>query len=159
MKKKTIAAGIGLACGLACAPAFAQDSGESSATFYGIADFAMVNFSNQTTTGTGTGIRNYMLSGPLSTSRWGIRGREDLGGGTATIYNLESLADFTTGELTLGRQQNLVTDAIDKIDAFSGQSTSFNPNNAYIGDNSTAFFGPAGAGGGATMAHTNNAVK
>lgn len=180
MKKQTIAAGIGLACGLACAPAFAQDSGESSATFYGIADFAMVNFSNQTTTGTGT--RNYMLSGLLSTSRWGIRGREDLGGGTATVYNLESLADFTTsvagkgqlfdraayvgftnnaaGELTLGCQQNLVTDAIDKIDAFGGQSASFNPNNAYIGgnaigDNSTTFFGPAGA----TMARTNNAVK
>ena len=122
MKIKLFAAA---AAALVSAGAFAQ----SNVTMYGVVD-AGVEWVNKAP-GNG-GSRTAMQSGNLSGSRWGLRGVEDLGGGLKGIFNLES--GFTIddgrsgqdgrlfgrnayvglqgqwGQLTLGRQQNLMFD-------------------------------------------------
>ena len=125
MKMKLFAAAV---AALAAGGAYAQ----SSVTLYGVVD-AGVEWANKVPNATGGGSsRIAMQSGNLSGSRWGLRGVEDLGGGLKGIFNLESgfsLADGTSGQggrlfgrnayvglqgqwgqLTLGRQQNLLYD-------------------------------------------------
>ncbi|MBN9116518.1 MAG: porin, partial [Pandoraea sp.] len=78
----------GLAAG--AVPAFAQ----SSVTLYGIVDDAMTYSSNQ------NGKSNtYLRSGNLAGSRWGLRGTEDLGGGTKALFQLENGFDLNNGTL------------------------------------------------------------
>ncbi|MFY9811545.1 porin [Aquabacterium sp.] len=70
------------------APAIAQ----SSVTLYGIADSAVTyvdDFKGKSST--------QVNSGNLNTSRFGLRGSEDLGGGLSTIFNLESGITMDTG--------------------------------------------------------------
>ena len=45
-----------------------------------------------------------MMNGGISPSRWGIKGSEDLGGGTKAIFTLESGFDSNTGQLNNGAQ-------------------------------------------------------
>ncbi|MBB1634483.1 MULTISPECIES: porin [Cupriavidus] len=101
MKKSLVA----LACGIASATAVAQ----SSFTLYGVAD-ANVEYTNHNL---GTGPNGHskvaMNSGGLSPSRWGLRGIEDLGGGTKAIFAIESGFNIDTGTsgqggLLFGRQ-------------------------------------------------------
>ncbi len=127
MKIKLFAAA---AAALVSAGAFAQ----SSVSLYGVAD-AGVEWVNKAPENGGS--RVALQSGNMSGSRWGLRGVEDLGGGLKGIFNLESgfnIDDGTSaqkdangngrlfgraayvglqgqwGQLTLGRQTNLLYD-------------------------------------------------
>ncbi|WP_296228777.1 porin [Ralstonia sp. UBA689] len=126
MKMKLFAAAV---AALAAGGAYAQ----SSVTLYGVADVG-VEWANKVPNAAGTqgNSRVAMQAGNMSTSRWGLRGSEDLGGGLKGIFNLESGFALDTGaqsdsnrlfnrtatvglqgqwgQLTLGRQQNLLYD-------------------------------------------------
>lgn len=71
----------------------ASASAQSSVTLYGIIDAAVVHKTTQTASG-GTGSLD---SGQLLTSRWGIKGSEDLGGGLKANFNLEGTLFNDTG--------------------------------------------------------------
>ena len=122
MKIKLFAAA---AAALVSAGAFAQ----SSVSLYGVAD-AGVEWVNKAPENGGS--RVALQSGNMSGSRWGLRGVEDLGGGLKGIFNLESGFNIDDGrsaqgnrlfgraayvglqgqwgQLTLGRQTNLLYD-------------------------------------------------
>ena len=63
-------------------------SAQSSVTLYGIADVVIHK---------DTGSSLTMTSGGVSTSRWGIKGSEDLGGGLNANFNFEQSLDLTSG--------------------------------------------------------------
>ncbi|MBN3763493.1 porin [Burkholderia sp. Ac-20365] len=111
--------------GLITIPAFAQ----SSVTLYGIVDTGIGYQSSSTTLGSTTGGHSAfkMITGVWAGSRFGLRGSEDLGGGTKAIFTLEEgynanngtmstsnvmfsrqafvgIANTTYGSLTAGRQ-------------------------------------------------------
>lgn len=86
MKKLTlVATGV---LSLIAVPAMAQ----STVTLYGIVDAAVVYQTNQV-----GGNRTGVDAGQLATSRWGIRGSEDLGGGMKAFFTLESTIANDTG--------------------------------------------------------------
>ncbi|MBC3869998.1 porin [Undibacterium oligocarboniphilum] len=72
----------------------ATASAQSSVTLYGIVDAATVYTTNQTASG---GSKIAMDPGQLLTSRWGVKGSEDLGGGLKAIFNLEGTLFNDTG--------------------------------------------------------------
>lgn len=72
----------------AAMPAAAQ----SSVTLYGVADVG-INYTSNVAGGGLTELR----SGNILTSRFGFRGREDLGNGLAAIFNLESGFNLDSG--------------------------------------------------------------
>ncbi|HTI16365.1 MAG TPA: porin [Trinickia sp.] len=135
MKKSLIAFAL---TGAAATPAFAQ----SSVTLYGLIDTGLTYVNNNTnSSGRGVGAVWAMQSGVVQGSRWGLKGSEDLGGGTKVIFQLENgfdvnsgklgqagrefgrqayigLANDTYGTLTLGRQYDPVAD--------NAQATTFN---------------------------------
>lgn len=84
----TAVAGLGIA-----GTAFAQ----SSVTLYGLLD---VGLNYQSNAG-GKPLYN-MTSGMLNGDRFGLLGREDLGGGLAAIFRLENGFDITNGKLGQG---------------------------------------------------------
>jgi len=87
MKKSLIALAVLAASGAAMA--------QSSVTLYGIADVWVGNVSvDNGTTDTSTSV---MTSGGVSTSRWGMKGSEDLGGGLKANFNFESAVGVDTG--------------------------------------------------------------
>ena len=91
MKKVTlVAAGV---LSLVAAPVMAQ----SSVTLYGIVDAAVSYTTNQA-----AGNVTRLDAGQLATSRWGIRGSEDLGSGMKAFFNLESTLINDTGAAGLG---------------------------------------------------------
>ena len=97
MKSRLIAA---IVLGGVVPLAFAQ----SSVTIYGVADAGLVIES-----GGSTGTNRNISSGVASGNRLGFKGREDLGGGTAAIFNLENGYNIDTGAagqggLLFGRQ-------------------------------------------------------
>jgi predicted porin len=70
---------------------------QSSVTLYGLIDESIVYTNSQ------KGASNWQLNnGTLSTSRWGLRGREDLGGGLYAVFTLENGFDATNGKLKNG---------------------------------------------------------
>ena len=79
----------------ATAPAFAQ----SSVTLYGIVDDSIVYQSSQTSLGSTSGGRSNVktASGIWAGSRFGLKGGEDLGGGTRAIFQLESGFNINNG--------------------------------------------------------------
>lgn len=85
MKKYLLAfAAMATLCGTAAA--------QSNVTLYGEAEAGIGRRYTQDTTG--------MITNYLGTSRWGVRGTEDLGGGLKVSFNLESGAlDMATGEV------------------------------------------------------------
>jgi len=87
MKKSLIALAVLAASGAS----FAQ----SSVTIYGIAD---VWFG--TTSGTNKPSQTVLESGGVSTSRWGLKGSEDLGGGLKANFLLEQGFKLDTGAVT-----------------------------------------------------------
>ena len=91
MKKITLAAAGVLS--LVAAPVMAQ----SSVTLYGIVDAAVSYTTNQA-----AGNVTRLDAGQLATSRWGIRGSEDLGSGMKAFFNLESTLINDTGAAGLG---------------------------------------------------------
>ncbi|SAK76418.1 porin protein [Caballeronia arationis] len=81
---------------LTAAPVFAQ----SSVTLYGIVDDSVVYQSSQTNLNkTNPGRSNVkMASGIWAGSRFGLKGAEDLGGGSKAIFQLESGFDINSGQ-------------------------------------------------------------
>lgn len=73
---------------LASMAAIGAASAQSSVTLYGIADVVVHK---------DKGVGAQMTSGGLSTSRWGVKGTEDLGGGLAANFLFEQAVDVTTG--------------------------------------------------------------
>jgi predicted porin len=72
----------------AASPVFAQ----SSVTLYGVVDDAITYVNNQ------LGHSNvYLRQGNLYSSRFGLRGSEDLGGGLAAIFDLQEGFDPNSG--------------------------------------------------------------
>jgi GBP family porin len=73
---------------------------QSSVTLYGIIDSALIYGNNEKTAqGVGrSGIE--MDSGGISGSRWGFRGKEDLGGGLSAIFDLEDGFSSSNGKLS-----------------------------------------------------------
>lgn len=87
MKKSLIAlAVLGSVAGVAQA--------QSNVTLYGIVDVAVGSFENGAP---GTKSITEMRSGGLSTSRWGVKGSEDLGGGLKAVFKLESAINVDAG--------------------------------------------------------------
>ena len=83
MKKLTFAATAVL--GLLSTTAMAQ----SSVTLYGIVDAAVVHTTNQT-----GGSKIAVDAGQLATSRWGMKGSEDLFGASKTgLHRIEYICD------------------------------------------------------------------
>jgi general bacterial porin, GBP family len=72
---------------------------QSSVTLYGIIDTAVIFGNNEKTAQGGhSGIE--MNSGGISGSRFGFRGKEDLGGGLSTIFDLEDGFSSANGKLS-----------------------------------------------------------
>ncbi|QGZ66476.1 porin [Paraburkholderia acidisoli] len=93
MKKAGLGLGTFLATGaaLVASPAFAQ----SSVTLYGAVDDAITYVNNQ------KGHSNvYLRQGNLYASKFGLQGKEDLGGGTFAIFDLQNGFDPNSGALS-----------------------------------------------------------
>lgn len=67
-------------------------SAQSSVTLFGVVDLGL----ERTTLSPGSSTLR-LTSGILSGSRWGLKGSEDLGGGTSASFQLESGFDASTG--------------------------------------------------------------
>jgi len=101
MKKSLIAlAVLGAAAGAAQA--------QSTVTLYGIADLWVGRVSTTDFAGDKTNT-TAMESGGVSSSRWGLTGAEDLGGGLKAVFRLENgfKADTGTGNCGFSRQAYL----------------------------------------------------
>src|SRR5690606_6051186 len=86
MKKSLIAAAV-----VAALPAFAQ--AQTNVTMYGIADVSV----NVVDRGDNSRSALFVDTGGMSTSRWGVRGSEDLGGGLKAVIQLEAEVGMDTG--------------------------------------------------------------
>ncbi|MFZ6849702.1 porin [Undibacterium sp. RuRC25W] len=86
----------------------ASASAQSNVTLYGIIDAAVMYNTNQTAAG---GNKLTLDAGQLLTSRWGIKGSEDLGGGMKAIFNLEGTLANDTGAAGAGFGGNSFTQA------------------------------------------------
>ena len=144
---------------------------QSSVTLYGIVDVGIEHVNN-TTSGGG---QTREVSGNLSGSRWGMKGKEDLGGGLSTIFTLESgfsLNDGTTGQSTKGIGNNAATTSrLFGRQAYvgvtgKGQQLTFGRQNSLLYDQAVPF-DPMGASSRystlsvdyATAARIDNSVK
>ncbi|WP_241022230.1 porin [Burkholderia sp. Ac-20353] len=98
------AGGIAGTVAIACLGGFGAGAAhaQSSVALYGLIDTSITYANNQRTHGAGSpGSSNWaMTSGALNAARWGLRGREDLGGGLAAIFTLENGFSGTTGALS-----------------------------------------------------------
>ncbi|CAG4894126.1 porin [Paraburkholderia gardini] len=89
--KALLIAGAALGAGAANA--------QSSVTLYGAVDDAFVYANNQ------KGHSNfYLRQGNLYASKWGLRGVEDIGGGTSVIFDLQNGFDLNSGALSSSSQ-------------------------------------------------------
>ncbi len=129
---------------------------ETAVQLYGIADGGVqykstkVRAGNEEFTKSESGIKDNNLSG----SRWGLKGTEDLGNGTAVIFKLESGFSLGTGQsgqggrlfgrqaviglkgddwgtLTVGRQDNVADDFMGDFDAFGTALDQASANSAF----------------------------
>ncbi|MEE2975988.1 MAG: porin [Pseudomonadota bacterium] len=102
MKKSAILVAVGA---LFAGSAYAQ----SSVTLYGIVDTSIHYINNANQAGNSV---TQMESGAVSNSRWGLKGSEDLGGGTKALFVLESGFNSATGKMssagTLFNRQSFV---------------------------------------------------
>ncbi|MDF3834348.1 porin [Cupriavidus basilensis] len=132
LKKMTRNLIAAVAGGLLASAAQAQ----SSVTMYGVVDAGIEYVSHAGTTGSGSAYR--VKSGNSAASRWGLRGKEDLGGGLSAIFVLENGFFVDTGmaaqggrlfgrkafvgiagpwgQITLGRQYNILGDIFIPLD-------------------------------------------
>jgi predicted porin len=140
-----------LAAATLCAtlPAMAQTG--DSVVLYGIIDTAVRTQSGLTAAYARSPLNSTVVaSGVGPTSRWGLRGSEDLGGGLRATFNLEgginidtgAQANATTmfdrasvvglagswGSITAGRQNTLIADSAGVTDPIGLRFASLNPN-------------------------------
>ena len=131
------------------APAIAQTA--SSLTLYGIIDASVRTQTGLTSSYARSTVDTTVIaSGVGLTSRWGLRGTEDLGGGLRASFNLESGVNVDTGasanastffdrasvvglagnwgSVTLGRQNTLTADSAGVADPIGLRFASLNPN-------------------------------
>ncbi len=120
---------------------------QSSVTVYGIVDSGYLS----TDGGSASKEIKSITGGGLSSSRWGLRGSEDLGGGLTANFVLESgittddgassgftrtatvgLTSAAVGTVAIGRQNRLDYDAIISIDPFGAANIGGAVNVAYI---------------------------
>jgi len=97
MKKSLIALAVLAASGTAMA--------QSNVTLYGLAD-VWFGSSKFEVTGEGSVRQTKVDSGGLNTSRWGMKGSEDLGGGLKANFQLEQGFDLSTGAAQSGKTFN-----------------------------------------------------
>jgi predicted porin len=99
MQRKVIVAAI-----LASFPLFA--AAQSSVTIYGVADVALA----KENTGAANGGRTAINSGNQSSSRFGFRGTEDIGGGLKAVFNLEGgyAIDSGLGDASLFGRRSVI---------------------------------------------------
>jgi predicted porin len=148
-----------------------QARAQSSVTLYGIIDVG-VDWENQAakapgqTVASGSAVRMTSLSGDLP-SRWGLRGKEELGGGTNVVFELESGFAPNSGTLgqggrlfgrsawlgletpygtfRAGRQINMTFIALVKSDVIGPSLYSLGALDAYLpnsrSDNAVSYFG------------------
>lgn len=157
LKMCMVAAAVTVVAG----PALAQAS--SGPVLYGVVDEFITNIKPQ-----GAGAVTRLDSSGLLASRWGVRGKEDLGGGMSANYALEYGIDADTGvpadanrafgrqswvglagswgELRLGRQNTPQFFMNGKFDAFNGATQASGWNNmsgtAPRADNAIAYYSP-----------------
>jgi predicted porin len=149
---------------------------QTSVDLYGIADVGLrtVNGLSGNNAPTPPGHTTAVSSGVDNTSRWGIKGQETLGGGWKALFRLEGGLNADTGTaaksdrlfdrlawagldspygtLALGRQPNLLSDALIPVDPLGKRYAGFNPNINVAGLSNTAFgthafgrqYGPSG---------------
>ncbi|MFL9864271.1 porin [Paraburkholderia fungorum] len=132
---------------------------QSSVTLYGIVDAGFTYVQNEVSASDASkhGASYGLTSGNVSGSRWGMRGREDLGGGYAAIFTLENgfnVGNGTSGQgglsfgrqafvgissgygtLTLGRQYDSVVDYLGPLTATGSWGGQYL---AHRGDNDNA---------------------
>lgn len=150
----------------------------SGVDLYGIVDAGL-----RTSSGLGAnnaptppGNTTSLSSGVDNTSRWGVKGQEALGDGWKALLRLEGGINADTGTqaksdrlfdreasvgldspygtLALGRQPNLISDALVPVDPLGKRYASFNPDINIAGLSNTAFgthafgrqYGPSGYG-------------
>ncbi len=92
MRLNKIAYAIGTAAvALTCQHAAAQ----SSVTLYGIVDTSVRYLTNANAANDS---QVQMMEGPITGSRWGLKGSEDLGGGLSTVFRLENGFNLWNGQ-------------------------------------------------------------
>lgn len=92
MKKSPLSLSV-MALALAAATGGAAQA-QSSVQVYGLLDVGVENANNQNAAGNSA---TRVISGGMNTSRWGVRGTEDLGGGLKAVFNLEGGILMDTG--------------------------------------------------------------
>lgn len=90
-----VARNVFLLAGCATFPAFAH----AGVTLYGLTDAGISYSTNENAAGDG---KLQASEGFLTSSRWGLLGSEDLGGGYKTVFALESGFAINTGQLLQG---------------------------------------------------------
>ncbi|HHG5368174.1 TPA: porin [Pseudomonas aeruginosa] len=145
-------------------------SNTSSVTLYGVIDAAVEHISN--VSGGGSLTRMPSVTGGYVPSRWGIRGREDLGEGNAAVFLLESgfapdtgslqqggrafgrqayvgLSSPTWGTLTFGRHWTMIFQSLLESDVMGPALMSMGTLDYYLAnaraDNSVSWTGQYGA--------------
>ncbi|OZA94881.1 MAG: hypothetical protein B7X59_13090 [Polaromonas sp. 39-63-203] len=125
MKKLTLVAGAVLGL-VSATSAMAQ----SSVTLYGIVDAAVTYTTKQNAAGDS---RTGIDAGQLATSRWGMRGTEDLGGGLKANFNLEGTLINDTGAAGLGFGGNSAPGVVPVVVSAAGSTTSLFDRQATVG--------------------------
>lgn len=148
MKKFTPIRGLALAALLACAGAA---NAQSSVQLYGLVDMSAGRFQDP-----GAASATKVENGSMTTSYWGLRGKEDLGNDLSAIFALEAffradtgssgrfngdtffarnsyvgLSSPTLGSLTLGRNTTLLFVSTIVFNAF-GDSYGFSPSVRHV---------------------------
>lgn len=166
-----------------CLPLLASAQSNASISIYGIADLG-VRYSTGLTASQAPshGRLGSLVSGANSTSRFGLRGSEDLGGGMQAIFNMEGGRALDTGSqisasqvfdrasyvgisgplgsLTLGRQINTVAEAIAPVEPMGMRMASLNPNIANTALGAHGLGAEYGASGSTNAAfRVDNALK
>ena len=130
---------------------------QSSVTLYGVVDAGFTYVNNEVNANGGHKPLYALTSGNVDGSRWGLRGKEDLGNGLAAVFTLESGFNIANGKpdvsgrsfnrqafaglsspygtLTLGRQYDSVVDYLGPLTATGSWGGTFF---AHPGDNDNA---------------------
>jgi predicted porin len=73
---------------------------QSSVTLYGMIDEAVAYYNN-----VGHGSVVQLQGGDFTGNQWGLKGKEDLGGGFSAIFNLQNGFNLNTGQLSQGGRE------------------------------------------------------